>query len=111
MNTNVALKILLLISIALQSFIAVSASTETHQLDVEHLQIIHDHGNDHVSQNDEGHDIDDCHHCGHCSGNHTYWIFVKAYTPNLSSNNSHNFQDLASSPLGVSNRLYRPPIA
>lgn len=113
MNINVALKILLIISIVLQSFVAVSASTETHQLDVEHLQSIHDHEADHSPQldSDNEHDIEDCHHCGHCSGNHTSWILVKAFTPNLSLNNSHNFDKLISLPLGTSTRLYRPPIA
>ncbi len=113
MNTNIALKILLIISIVLQSFVAVSASMESHQLDVEHLQTIHDHDTDHSPQldKDNEHDIEDCHHCGHCSGNHTSWILVKTFTPNLSLNHSHNFKKLTLMPLGISTRLYRPPIA
>jgi hypothetical protein len=113
LNINIALKILLIISIVLQSFVAVSASMETHQLDVDHLQTIHDHEADHSPQldSDNEHDIEDCHHCGHCSGNHTSWILVKAFAPNLSLNNSHNFNNLISLPLSISTRLYRPPIA
>ncbi|WP_286219632.1 hypothetical protein [Thalassotalea agarivorans] len=113
MNTNIALKILLIISIVLQSFVAVSTSMENHQLDVEHLQTIHDHETDHSPQldKDNEHDIEDCHHCGHCSGNHTSWILVKAFTPNLSLNHSHNFNKITLLPLGISTRLYRPPIA
>lgn len=86
---------------------------ETHQLDVEHLQVIHDHETDHFSQLDIGneHDIDDCHHCGHCSGKHTSWILIKALTPNLSLNHSDNFNKLILLPLGTSTRLDRPPIS
>jgi len=84
---------------------------ESHQLDVEHLQTIHDHETDHSPQLDNEHDIEDCHHCGHCSGNHTSWILVKAFTPNPSLNHSHNFKKIALLPLVISTRLYRPPIA
>jgi hypothetical protein len=110
LNTNVALKILIIISIVLQSIVAVTATLETHQLDVEHLQTIHDHQTDH-SDNDKEHDVDDCHHCGHCSGNHISWILVEAFAPSLSLNHSHNFNKVTLRPLGISNRLYRPPIA
>ncbi|TRX57964.1 hypothetical protein [Thalassomonas sp. M1454] len=113
MNINIALKILLIISIALQSFVAVSASMETHQLDVEHLQTVHDHEKEHSPKldNDNEHDMDDCHHCGHCSGNHTSWILLKAFAPSLSLNHSQNFNNLILLPLGISYRIYRPPIA
>ena len=57
---------------------------ETHQLDVEHLQTIHDHETDHSPQldkdKDNEHDIEDCHHCGHCSGNHLSWVLVKDFS-------------------------------
>ncbi|TAP35074.1 hypothetical protein EYR97_10410 [Alteromonas sp. KUL42] len=113
MNTKVAVKILLIISIVLQSLFAVSATMESHQLDVEHLQTVHDHQTDHSSKadNDKDHDMEDCHHCGHCSGNHTSWILTKVFASNLSLNHPHDFNRLTLSPLGISNRLYRPPIA
>ncbi|MCF2849847.1 hypothetical protein NH514_15265 [Pseudoalteromonas sp. ACER1] len=113
MNTNVLLKILLIISIVFQSFVAVSATLETHQLDVEHLQTIHDHEAEHSPQldSDKEHDIEDCHHCGHCSGNHTSWILVKAFLPSLPLNHSHDFNKIIFLPLGISTRLYRPPTA
>ena len=97
----------------LQSFVAVSASLEIHQLDVEHIQTNHDHETDRTPQigSDNEHDIEDCHHCGHCGGNHTSWILGKAFVPNLSLNHSHNFNKLTLLPLGISTRLYRPPIA
>ena len=52
----------------------------THQLDVEHLQTIHDHETDHSPQldKDNEHDIEDRHHCGHCSGNS--WVLVKDFS-------------------------------
>ncbi|WP_133471314.1 hypothetical protein [Paraglaciecola marina] len=111
MNTNVAIKMLLIILIVLQSVVAVSATLETHQLDVEHLQSVHDHKADHLVQSDQEHDLDDCHHCGHCSGNHTNWIMATVFLLNLSLNHSQNFDKLTLSTLGISSKLYRPPIA
>lgn len=78
---NVALKILLVVSIVLQSLTAVvSATPENHQIDIEHLQIQHDHADDRNVSNDnvgdEQHNEKDCHHCGHCSGSHLSWILV-----------------------------------
>lgn len=78
---NVALKILLVVSIVLQSLTAVvSATPENHQIDIEHLQTQHDHADDRNVLNDntddEQHDVKDCHHCGHCCGSHLSWILV-----------------------------------
>lgn len=80
--SNVALKVLLVVSIVLQSLTAVAAITnENHQIDVEHIQVKHDHNSDHTESGKlvdaQGHDINDCHHCGHCSGSHLSWILVK----------------------------------
>ena len=73
---------LLVVSIVLQSLTAVaSATSENHQFDLEHLQTQHDHESDSKAfddnTDDSGHDIKDCHHCGHCSGSHLSWISVK----------------------------------
>ena len=81
---NVALKILLVVSIVLQSLTAVvSATPENHQIDIEHLQIQHDHADDRNVSNDnvgdEQHNEKDCHHCGHCSGSHLSWILVSNF--------------------------------
>ena len=81
MNLNVVLKMLLVVSIVLQSLTAVvSATSENHQIDIEHLQTQHDHDDDRNVLNDntddEQHDVKDCHHCGHCSGSHLSWILV-----------------------------------
>ncbi|MFC3187513.1 DUF2946 family protein [Shewanella intestini] len=112
MKTNVALKILLILSIILQSF-AVSVSADAHQLDAEHFQSTHNHETDHTSKldDDKKHDMYDCHHCGHCSGNHTNWFLVKAFTLNLPKNHFYNFNKLTLFPHSYSTRLNRPPIA
>ena len=73
--------LVLIIVIVLQSFSAIADASETHQLDVNHLQTEHSHSDDvnvstDISSTTE-HDIEDCHHCGHCSGSHLAWILVK----------------------------------
>ena len=69
---------LLVLSIALQSFIAVANSDESHQVDSQHLQTEHSHILDKVALSDDSsekdHSIKDCHHCGHCQGSHTQWL-------------------------------------
>jgi len=78
----VALKLLLIVSIVLQSITAVaSATSQSHQIDIEHIQTQHDHQSDFKIFDDNsdekaGHDIKDCHHCGHCSGSHLSWILI-----------------------------------
>ena len=81
MNHNVVLKMLLVVTIVLQSLTAVASSTsENHQIDIGHLQTQHDHADDRNALNDnaddEQHNESDCHHCGHCSGSHLSWILV-----------------------------------
>ncbi|WP_111978741.1 hypothetical protein [Algibacillus agarilyticus] len=115
MNLNVVLKMLLVISIVLQSLTAVaSATSESHQIDIEHLQTQHDHANDRSNSNDsasEQHNEKDCHHCGHCSGSHLSTILV---------NDSNSFDKLIvvnKTPYQVEQTnsfleaILRPPIA
>ena len=80
MNFTVVFKLLLVISIVLQSLPTVASTVSTdHQIDIEHLQTQHQHANDVKTANGDvdeaGHNIDDCHHCGHCSTSHLSWIF------------------------------------
>ncbi|RHW77780.1 hypothetical protein [Colwellia sp. RSH04] len=87
MFSKVALIVLLVVSIVLQSLTAVaSAINENHQIDVEHIQVKHDHNLDRSEAgrlvDAQGHDVNDCHHCGHCSGSHLTWILIKDI-PNL----------------------------
>ena len=88
MNRNFAVKILLILAIVLQSFNAVSALLDAHQVDAQHLETVHDHASDTKSviedqvtdAGDDDHNINDCHHCGHCSGSHFSWVLVKAFS-------------------------------
>ena len=69
---------LLILSIVLQSFVAVADTKDTHQLDSEHLKTEHSHALDQAAFNtdflDTEHDVKDCHHCGHCQGSHAQWL-------------------------------------
>lgn len=83
------ISILLLVSIALQSYAAVANTQATHQIDVQHLQTEHSHSADRRmlfddlsdtlsdTLSDKDHSIKDCHHCGHCQGTHTPWVIGK----------------------------------
>jgi len=82
------LSLLLVISIVLQSFVAVADAEKPHQINPQHLQTEHVHDSDNLeSQNkslneysDTEHNTNDCHHCGHCQGSHTQWIVNKKIT-------------------------------
>jgi len=112
---NVAFKLLLIFSIVLQSFIAVSASFDTHQLDVAHLQTEHDHATDigsklSADKNIDEHNVNDCHHCGHCSGSHISWVSGKTVNAELSLFSLHSFQLSHAVPYRTLSSIYRPPI-
>ena len=114
MKFSSAIKILLIAVIFLQSFMSVANSSVPHQLDIEHLQTVHDHSADnHTSSSnlDDDHDINDCHHCGHCSGNHSTWILLKVSSTNLLVKEQGNFNKFALSPINIPDSLYRPPKA
>ena len=81
------LSLLLVISIVLQSFLAVADAEKPHQINTQHLQTEHVHEYDHESLNrslsdspNGEHNTNDCHHCGHCQGSHTQWISNKKIT-------------------------------
>jgi len=80
------ISLLIVLSIALQSFVAVANSNDNHQIDSQHLQTEHSHDVDKVEiyneSSDDDHNINDCHHCGHCQGSHSSWFVT------TSSNNS-----------------------
>lgn len=82
--------------IALQSVSAIASASKTHQIDIEHLQTEHVHAEHRNAEHrnaeqantkqyssatqlydEDGHDIKDCHHCGHCSGSHLSWYISK----------------------------------
>lgn len=108
---NVVFRMLLVISIVLQSITAVSS--ENHQIDANHLQTQHDHASDFDTSNQnasDDHEVNDCHHCGHCNGGHLTWITVKN-----TSKVAHQ-ADFVSTPypVGITERyladIHRPPI-
>ena len=78
---NTWFRLLIVLSIALQSLVAVANSNDNHQVDSQHLKIQHSHETDNLSLiNDDSqdkHDSQDCHHCGHCQGSHTQWFTSK----------------------------------
>ncbi|QBY05914.1 hypothetical protein E2K93_16770 [Thalassotalea sp. HSM 43] len=116
MNFTVALKILLVVSIVLQSFTTVvSATSQSHQVDVEHLQTQHDHQDDLNTFNDntrdEHHDVNDCHHCGHCSGTHMSWILVNNLISDIKLYNFNQPPYQFSQTDEILSIILRPPIS
>ncbi|MBL4764677.1 MAG: DUF2946 domain-containing protein [Colwellia sp.] len=75
---NTWLSFLIVLSIALQSFVAMANSDDNHQVDSQHRQTEHSHDLDHneffEGSSEDEHDSKDCHHCGHCQGSHTSWL-------------------------------------
>ncbi len=67
--------------VVLQSLSAIAGASETHQLDIQHLQTEHSHSDDAnlvtEGSGTDNHNTQDCHHCGHCSGAHLAWIIAK----------------------------------
>ena len=105
--------LLLVVSIVLQSFASIASPAENHQADLEHLQSVHIHDYDNFFQetDDAGHDIKDCHHCGHCSVSHTVWMMIK-YSVNVFS--VHSLESsfyLVESPSNYIKITFRPPIS
>ena len=108
---------LLMLSVLCQSLLAVAQSMDLHTFDAEHVQTPHDHSQDtkpsgeqHVAD-DSGHNVADCHHCGHCSGTHLNWLSGNWVTPTASFTDSLAPQLTADNlPLRVREFL-RPPIS
>ncbi|WP_145925034.1 hypothetical protein [Pseudoalteromonas luteoviolacea] len=79
MNCRMLAYWVLVTVIALQSVSFVASLSDVHLVDVKHLQSTHSHQHDlqvtnTVELDEHGHAIQDCHHCGHCSGSHTSWL-------------------------------------
>ncbi|MCJ8318438.1 MAG: DUF2946 domain-containing protein [Colwellia sp.] len=117
------LSLLLVISIVLQSFVAVADAEKPHQINSQHLQTEHVHDDDPESLNKSlsdslsdssgpEHNINDCHHCGHCQGSHTQWIVNKKIAttaPDFMVFNQYSyFNHLAKSFI---EEVTRPPIS
>jgi len=110
------ISLLIVLSIALQSFVAVASSNENHQVDVQHLQTEHSHETDHqaleLESSESEHNVNDCHHCGHCQGSHTQWFSItksSAITAKFLIPNQYFY--LISVDKSFIEQLIRPPIA
>lgn len=114
LNFSFALRIILVLSIVLQSFSAIaSVTSEDHQVDIEHLQIQHDHADDRnilkESADKEPHDIKDCHHCGHCSGSHLSWILVSNLNSTAKLHFINRFSAQVDQTKDYQDSILRPP--
>lgn len=99
-----------------------SSAQDAHQLDIEHIQIEHNHLSDDSANplnhetnagNSTGadHNVSDCHHCGHCHGSHTNWVTPDNESLLPVSQQLAVFTYLNAPKLGHYNGLYRPPTA
>lgn len=59
---------LIVIMIALQSFVAMADSHQLHQSGTKHIVFEHQHDLDNVMPDDSANSMFDCHHCCHCHG-------------------------------------------
>ena len=73
------LSYLLVLSIALSSFFTVLNAQDIHQVENGLIKVEHSHDNDFrvAADNVEAaeHQIEDCHHCSHCHGAHSQWLY------------------------------------
>jgi hypothetical protein len=101
-------------SILFQSFSGNAESIDEHQVNLEHLQTAHSHVNENIQQNTnaDGHNIQDCHHCGHCSGAHNMaWVFVKISYQITNLNIFERSPYLVKTPSEFIDTTLRPPIS
>lgn len=108
------LSYILVFAIALQSFFTVLNAQEIHQIENEHIQIEHSHENDfQVTADNSGdeHQIDDCHHCGHCHGSHSQWVATNQLDSIAQNNNEQSLPYLVFSNNGHLDNPLRPPIS
>jgi len=112
---NTWFSLLIVLSIALQSLVAVANSNTDHQLDSQHLQTENSHELDFTElaadTSESEHNVKDCHHCGHCQGSHTQWLSSKS-TACITEKfiNSNQYHYLAHTDKSVIEQLIRPPI-
>jgi len=113
---NTWLSFLIVLSIALQSCVAMANSDENHQVDYQHLQTEHSHDIDKpafsTDASNDNHNSKDCHHCGHCQGSHTQWLTSKKndLTPtNFQVTNLYLYSILIEK--SFIEELIRPPIS
>jgi hypothetical protein len=112
---NTWIGFLIVLSIAVQSFVAVANSESNHQLDSQHLQTEQspeiDYSELKQETSESEHNVKDCHHCGHCQGSHTQW-FSSKNTSYIAENviTSNQYHYLTHVDKNVIEQLIRPPI-
>ncbi|WP_284242733.1 DUF2946 domain-containing protein [Thalassotalea insulae] len=102
------------IVIVLQSFTVVSVAKQSHQIDAQHMQTEHSHQLDKLmaqASSDRIHDVQDCHHCGHCHGAHIQWVLSKSDVVSANGLASNSFLYRSVSNKEFIEELIRPPIA
>lgn len=110
------LSFLIVLSIALQSFVAVANSGDNHQLNAQHLQTEHSHEVDNQARlnttSTAEHNVKDCHHCGHCQGSHSQWFLTNKSTSIVTKLLIPNqYFYLIDININFIEQLIRPPIA
>lgn len=109
----------MVISIVLQSVIAVAKANDVHQMDISHVQTQHSHeSHQQTSLTDasllqlDEHNIEDCHHCGHCHGSHSQWVVSKNLPPtSIALLTARQFFYLSIFDNGYIEEHLRPPIS
>ncbi len=108
--------LILVLLIAVQSYAAVANSEKSHLVDSQHILTEHSHDIDDIELFDESsdseHNIQDCHHCGHCQGAHTQWVASNKSalpTPQFIITNQYFYTDYLDK--SFIEELIRPPIS
>ncbi|WP_416304949.1 hypothetical protein [Neptunicella sp. SCSIO 80796] len=112
------LNYVLLLMIAVQSMFAVASQQQPHQIDINHLKVEHSHQSDKLSVLKErgdalsaGHNIEDCHHCGHCHGSHSVSWVNSVFRFSLDDREQNKLLDVEPAYLPTfTDNLLRPPI-
>lgn len=106
-----------ILSILLQATISVAGSVDMHVYDPVHAQTEHSHSQDSkpskelLASNVDDHDTADCHHCGHCAGNHLNWVSSSLQSISTSTSElQFHTSPIVNLPVTV-NELLRPPIS
>lgn len=113
---NILVNILIVAAIVLQSFSPIVFAQDFHQVDVEHLRVEHSHQDDRVfsldnQNNDKQHNIEDCHHCGHCAGTHLTYVVLQHNYSILESISQSILDSLKTLPKDYIDPAIRPPIS
>lgn len=101
--------------VPLQNAFSMVESKASHQVDGQHLQTTHQHTSDIVKSqqifDEDNHQVNDCHHCGHCSGFHLSWVALEHEHLFLKTQGKLKLHHQFQLNTGYSHPLLRPPIS